>query len=149
MENNEHEDQKIYVRKNNIVRLRKKECADEERHYTCSICLGLLRNPVEAACGHVFCWSCIDEWYTSNKHECPQCRKHLSLNDMMISRMDKKMLKYTKPTKYVHPGSSANVRSHGGILLQDDCREGTSIMLIICLSIVFLFLFRFYLWLKS
>ncbi|XP_078097104.1 RING finger protein 151 [Mustelus asterias] len=42
--------------------------------FICTICHGVLKNPVELGCQHVFCKSCIAKWLTEKK-ECPYCRK--------------------------------------------------------------------------
>ncbi|XP_041063358.1 RING finger protein 151 [Carcharodon carcharias] len=42
--------------------------------FICTICHGVLKNPVELGCQHVFCKSCIAKWLTE-KQECPYCRK--------------------------------------------------------------------------
>ena len=42
--------------------------------YICSICLGIVRDPVETpCCGHLFCEWCLNRWYTQ-KPSCPCCR---------------------------------------------------------------------------
>lgn len=39
----------------------------------CSICTGVLDEPVETPCRHVFCSSCVKPWLNT-KTTCPQCR---------------------------------------------------------------------------
>ncbi|KAI4888893.1 hypothetical protein NFI96_013363, partial [Prochilodus magdalenae] len=43
----------------------------------CSICQGVLRCPVRAACHHVFCKKCILQWL-KRQETCPCCRKPVS-----------------------------------------------------------------------
>ncbi|XP_069762494.1 RING finger protein 151 [Narcine bancroftii] len=40
----------------------------------CTVCHGVLKDPVELRCQHVFCKSCISIWL-ARKWECPYCRK--------------------------------------------------------------------------
>ena len=50
-----------------------------DRHFTCSICLNVLRNPVETnCCQTLFCDSCIAHWL-NNSSLCPQCKQVLSV----------------------------------------------------------------------
>ncbi|XP_069093391.1 E3 ubiquitin-protein ligase TRIM39-like isoform X2 [Pleurodeles waltl] len=41
---------------------------------TCSICLEYFTDPVSVECGHVFCLSCISEYWMGWQNDCPQCR---------------------------------------------------------------------------
>ena len=40
----------------------------------CTLCLEPFRDPSVTTCGHVFCWSCIQDW-VREKAECPLCRQ--------------------------------------------------------------------------
>ncbi|XP_048407615.1 RING finger protein 151 isoform X2 [Stegostoma tigrinum] len=42
--------------------------------FICTICHGVLKDPVELLCQHVFCRGCVMKWLTE-KQECPYCRK--------------------------------------------------------------------------
>ncbi|XP_028993586.1 E3 ubiquitin-protein ligase TRIM39-like [Betta splendens] len=47
-----------------------------EEQFTCTICLHIFRNPTTIPCGHNFCLKCIKRfWDTSNKAECPLCKR--------------------------------------------------------------------------
>lgn len=39
----------------------------------CTLCLEAFKDPSVTTCGHVFCWSCIQDW-VKEKPECPLCR---------------------------------------------------------------------------
>jgi peroxin-10 len=41
---------------------------------TCTLCLTTLKNPTSALCGHLYCWSCIEEWCRIQAL-CPLCRQ--------------------------------------------------------------------------
>ena len=45
-----------------------------ESELICSICKGVLENPLETSCQHLFCGECIHQWLLRCK-SCPQCRK--------------------------------------------------------------------------
>lgn len=40
----------------------------------CTLCLEPFRDPSVTTCGHVFCWTCIQDW-VKEKAECPLCRQ--------------------------------------------------------------------------
>ena len=40
----------------------------------CTLCLELFRDPSVTTCGHVFCWTCIQDW-VKEKAACPLCRQ--------------------------------------------------------------------------
>ncbi|GAB2274799.1 hypothetical protein Dimus_009574 [Dionaea muscipula] len=56
--------------------------------FDCSICLGLVEDPVVTFCGHLFCWPCIYKWIhvqtsssleeTDQQPRCPVCKADLS-----------------------------------------------------------------------
>ena len=46
--------------------------AKNEEGFMCSICAGLLREPVSTACGHTFCKACLATWL-KKKATCPLC----------------------------------------------------------------------------
>jgi len=39
----------------------------------CTLCLEPFKDPSVTTCGHVFCWSCVQDW-VREKPECPLCR---------------------------------------------------------------------------
>ncbi len=51
---------------------------DQKNEMLCSICLAILKSPVDTICGHTFCCDCINGWLNQYNESCPQCRHHLS-----------------------------------------------------------------------
>ena len=45
--------------------------------FICKICMQLSDHPVYTHCTHVFCESCLDEWF-QHKRSCPSCNASLS-----------------------------------------------------------------------
>ncbi|XP_053550245.1 E3 ubiquitin/ISG15 ligase TRIM25-like [Bombina bombina] len=49
-------------------------------NFSCFICKNLYTDPVKLSCGHIFCWSCIDQLLDvqqkSKVYFCPQCGKN-------------------------------------------------------------------------
>ena len=40
----------------------------------CTLCLEPFKDPSVTTCGHVFCWTCVQDW-VKEKAECPLCRQ--------------------------------------------------------------------------
>ena len=49
--------------------------ADIELELTCNICLDLLTEPHQYPCGHSFCLQCIDQLWSRQSFNCPDCRR--------------------------------------------------------------------------
>ncbi|XP_062843763.1 E3 ubiquitin/ISG15 ligase TRIM25 isoform X2 [Trichomycterus rosablanca] len=51
----------------------------DEEHFSCPVCLEILRDPVTIPCGHSYCMGCIKGYWRKTEHKsgysCPQCRK--------------------------------------------------------------------------
>lgn len=41
----------------------------------CILCLHSMKDPCATLCGHLFCWTCVQEWLM-DKSECPLCRQY-------------------------------------------------------------------------
>ena len=53
----------------------------------CGICMNERKCPaVPIACGHVFCWECIQHWIATVRHECPLCRSPTRPQDVIVLR---------------------------------------------------------------
>uniref|UniRef100_F1LBH8 RING-type E3 ubiquitin transferase n=1 Tax=Ascaris suum TaxID=6253 RepID=F1LBH8_ASCSU len=56
---------------------------DHDCRYECSICYYEAKSPVVLACGHFYCWQCIDQWLTQ-KSCCPVCKLTVNRNKDVI-----------------------------------------------------------------
>ncbi|WUR02312.1 E3 ubiquitin-protein ligase [Vairimorpha necatrix] len=138
---------KKFLRKKNALLLFNDELSKNSKiNYICSICLEVFRNPVVTSCGHIYCWICIYEWYSTNFHECPQCRKHVSLYDLNIYDRNnpEKYIKYTKPIKIIRPSLLVNTRSFGGTTLDIRTYEGPSKRVFFFAILIFCLGWEFY-----
>eukprot|EP00468_Gymnochlora_sp_CCMP2014_P009355 CAMPEP_0167750646 /NCGR_PEP_ID=MMETSP0110_2-20121227/6110_1 /TAXON_ID=629695 /ORGANISM="Gymnochlora sp., Strain CCMP2014" /LENGTH=2188 /DNA_ID=CAMNT_0007635997 /DNA_START=92 /DNA_END=6658 /DNA_ORIENTATION=- len=55
----------------------------------CPICKAEFNNPAVAPCGHQFCFDCVNDWLKRKKC-CPQCRKKLRIEELVIIKDDTK-----------------------------------------------------------
>ncbi|XP_043919437.1 E3 ubiquitin-protein ligase TRIM62-like [Protopterus annectens] len=45
-----------------------------EAALSCSVCLGIFRDPAKLQCGHTFCKRCLEKLWKANRKDCPECR---------------------------------------------------------------------------
>ncbi|XP_062317089.1 tripartite motif-containing protein 29-like isoform X1 [Osmerus eperlanus] len=62
--------------------------ADDQEHFSCPMCLELLKDPVTTACGHTYCMSCINTFWDqdneiNSKYCCPLCRQTFTLRPVL------------------------------------------------------------------
>lgn len=51
----------------------------------CTLCLEPFKDPSVTTCGHVFCWTCVQDW-VREKPECPLCRTAIMGNKVLPLR---------------------------------------------------------------
>ncbi|EDO34728.1 predicted protein, partial [Nematostella vectensis] len=54
---------------------------DVSPELVCCICTGVLEDPVESPCRHVFCSECISKWLQNNSN-CPTCRSQVRAKNL-------------------------------------------------------------------
>nr|XP_046211647.1 tripartite motif-containing protein 16-like [Oncorhynchus gorbuscha] len=94
----------------------------DQDQFCCSVCLDLLKEPVTTACGHSYCWRCIEDCWDKNVlkgvYSCPQCRQTftprptLRKNNMLaevVEKLKKTVLQAATPPTlcYAGPGDVA------------------------------------------
>ena len=45
------------------------------KNLICSLCKGIIIEPVELFCAHIFCSFCLNEWSEKLNDKCPLCNK--------------------------------------------------------------------------
>ncbi|KRY51276.1 E3 ubiquitin-protein ligase [Trichinella britovi] len=68
---------------NNEGRTNKSSSAEENAAnsaFECNICLETAREAVISMCGHLFCWSCLHQWFETRPANpiCPVCKSSIS-----------------------------------------------------------------------
>ncbi|KAG0668106.1 hypothetical protein C6P45_005004 [Maudiozyma exigua] len=65
-----------------LKNLRKlKELIDQNKSFTCSICLGIIYLGSILKCGHFFCKNCIHNWL-KHHHTCPICKQETTKSEV-------------------------------------------------------------------
>lgn len=57
----------------------------EGQQRKCTLCLEPFKDPSVTTCGHVFCWTCVQDW-VREKAECPLCRTTIQGNKVLPLR---------------------------------------------------------------
>lgn len=57
----------------------------EGQQRKCTLCLEPFKDPSVTTCGHVFCWTCVQDW-VREKPECPLCRTAIPGNKVLPLR---------------------------------------------------------------
>ena len=86
------------MEKNNIFLDPEKLISDDKilnKNIICSLCKGIIIEPVELFCEHIFCSQCLKEWTESLKDKCPSCNKVI-YKKPSISEENKKIFEKLK-----------------------------------------------------
>jgi len=85
------------------------DCSEQEwkENLECPICLGVLFEPVQTRCGHLYCTTCI-----LGMKSCAMCRKELTDADQFLDRKQERLIK-TQPL--VHCPNSVDCGWTGNI----------------------------------
>ena len=63
---------------------------------TCSICLGIMDDPVMTKCGRTYCRVCIEFYIANRLARCPECRRRLLLQDIAPNFFAKRLVEQYK-----------------------------------------------------
>ncbi|CAB3999083.1 peroxisome biogenesis factor 10 [Paramuricea clavata] len=77
----------VFPKIKDIVHSTREQDLNSSKHsaiteFKCTLCLEKLHDMTATACGHLFCWYCINEW-CRNKAECPLCREDLQTQQLV------------------------------------------------------------------
>jgi E3 ubiquitin-protein ligase RNF5 len=57
---------------------------EKKNYIECFICMEESKKPVVGACGHIYCWRCINVWLKDKeKHCCPVCRNGINIDKLI------------------------------------------------------------------
>ncbi|XP_043952819.1 E3 ubiquitin-protein ligase TRIM47-like isoform X1 [Gambusia affinis] len=83
------------------------EVSLDRQQFCCSVCLGLLKEPVTVHCGHSYCRGCIESCWDrqgeGGEYSCPQCRETfhprpvLKRNNMLAEVVERLRMSYPQP----------------------------------------------------
>ena len=65
----------IYINPEGVID--KSKLKENEQKIICKLCHGIVYEPVELFCEHIFCKSCLDNWEQNLKNRCPTCNKFI------------------------------------------------------------------------
>lgn len=90
-----------------------------EDQFSCSMCLDLLKDPVTIPCGHSFCMSCINDFWSeldpNTAYSCPQCREAFSprpalKKSTLLAEVMEKMKNASAPAATSNQNTSTCIR---------------------------------------
>ena len=58
----------------------------------CPICLDVFNVPVRTPCGHIFCKGCLENWMSTDKQQCPECREVVEMDKVCTDRLADRMV---------------------------------------------------------
>lgn len=95
----------------------------------CYICKGIIVDPIELFCEHIFCNTCLKEWSNNSNNKCPSCNKLIykkpsvtEENEKLISNLkfidNGKLFSYAEYINHITSGSNINFEA-GPVLVNN------------------------------
>ncbi|XP_059450603.1 E3 ubiquitin-protein ligase COP1 [Corylus avellana] len=91
--------------------------AELDKDLLCPICMQTIKDAFLTACGHSFCYMCIDT-HLRHKSDCPCCAHHLTLNHLFPNFLLDKLLKKASANQISRTASPVEQFRHA---LQQGC----------------------------